>query len=87
MVLAANKCDLELRDRGVPDDVGISEFAQREGFVPKWVKTSALNGQGIKAKKAITLVSKGRPLSHSVHLKHTVLAMSIESCKKYLLLA
>ncbi len=46
VVLLANKCDLNRRDRGVPDDVGLSEFAQGEGFAPKWFKTSALTGQG-----------------------------------------
>ncbi len=49
VVLAANKADLRVRDRGVPDDIGISEFTLQEGFVPKWFKTSALTGQGVKS--------------------------------------
>ena len=46
VLLLANKEDLGRRDRGVPDDVGISAFAQEEGFVPRWYKTSALTGKG-----------------------------------------
>ena len=45
VVLVCNKSDLE-RDPMLPNDFEISRIVQERGFVPKWIKTSAKNGDG-----------------------------------------
>jgi len=52
-LLVMNKSDLK-RDSRIPNDLGVSEFAQENGFVPGWIKTSAKTGEGVeKAVKTI----------------------------------
>jgi len=46
VVLVCNKSDLE-RDPNLPDDFEISKLVQEQGFVPKWIKTSAKTGDGV----------------------------------------
>ena len=47
VILICNKIDLP-RDPGLPDDFEISKIVQDHGFVPKWVKTSAKTGDGVR---------------------------------------
>ena len=71
-VLLANKSDLK-RDKRLPDDLAISQFVHEAGFVPKWFKTSAKSGDGIK--EAVSLLSRyiitmdtwNEPLKDSFH--------------------
>ncbi|XP_059084201.1 ras-related protein Rab-38-like [Tigriopus californicus] len=46
-ILIGNKRDVA-RDKCLPCDLTISEFATEKGFVPKWYKTSAKTGDGIE---------------------------------------
>ena len=46
VVLVCNKSDLE-RDPNLPNDFEISRIVQEQGFVPKWIKTSAKTGDGV----------------------------------------
>ena len=47
VLLVCNKSDLP-KDPRLPTDLEISKIVQEYNFIPKWFKTSAKNGEGVK---------------------------------------
>lgn len=47
VLLVCNKSDLP-KDPRLPNDLEISRIVQEYNFIPKWFKTSAKNGEGVK---------------------------------------
>ena len=47
VLLMCNKSDRP-KDPNLPSDLEISEIVQNHNFIPKWIKTSAKTGAGVR---------------------------------------